>query len=269
MELVNTHAHTALCGHGEGSVEELVASAVAAGVGTLAVTEHYPLTPRYDPDEFLSMPARYLEEYCDTVERVRTGNPGIEILLGCEFDWLGTAEDRDLSAVDFARFELVLGSVHFVDGWAFDSPSSRGRWEELGADYIWDRYFDTWCEAVLSDLPFTVMAHPDLAKKFGHYPSFGLEKHYQKAAEACRVAGRMVEVNTSGAHYACKEMYPAPALLREFCRAGVPCTLGTDAHHPDNAARGIQDGYHLLYECGYREVTVPTREGDRRRVTIE
>jgi histidinol-phosphatase (PHP family) len=79
----------------------------------------------------------------------------------------------------------------------------------------------------------------------------------------------MVEVNTSGAYYACKEMYPAPALLREFCRAGVPCTLGTDAHHPDNAARGIKDGYRLLYECGYREVTVPTREGDRRRVVIK
>ena len=40
MELVTTHTHTSFCGHGEGTVEELATAAEAAGVTTLAVTEH-------------------------------------------------------------------------------------------------------------------------------------------------------------------------------------------------------------------------------------
>ncbi|MCL1796998.1 MAG: histidinol-phosphatase HisJ family protein [Eggerthellaceae bacterium] len=269
MELINTHTHTVLSGHGEGSIEEVVYAALRAGITTLAITEHYPLTKRFDPLGVLSMYADEVDEYCDTILRLRDENPDMELLLGCELDWLGKGEDRDLQEIYDGRFDIVLGSVHLLDGWPFDAPSSQGRWEELGADTVWKDYFETWCQAVLSDMPYTVMAHPDLAKKFAYYPSFDLSKLYQEAAEACRVAGRLVEVNTSGAYCPCQEIYPAPALLREFCRAGVGCTIGTDAHHPDNIVRGLAQGYKLLYECGYRELTVPTQSGDRRRVVIE
>ena len=59
----------------------------------------------------------------------------------------------------------------------------------------------------------------------------------------------MVEVNTSGSYYACKEMFPAPALLVEFRRAGVPCTVGTDAHVPANVARDIAAAYRLMAQA--------------------
>ena len=269
MELVNTHAHTEFCGHGEGTVDELVQAARAAGITTLAVTEHYPLTPAFDPKAYLAMPQESVRPYLEALEAARAAYPDIEILLGTELDWLGDCEDRDLSDEDLAPFEIVLGSVHFVDAWPFDDPAQRGRWDEPGAaDAIWKRYFELWCDAVTSTRPFTVMSHPDLAKKFGHYPSYDVGPLSRQAAEAAASAGRMVEVNTSGSYYACKEMFPAPALLAEFCRAGVPCTVGTDAHTPANVARDIEAGYRLMAQAGYRTVTVPTRDGDRRSITI-
>ena len=88
-------------------------------------------------------------------------------------------------------------------------------------------------------------------------------------AEAARAGGRMVEVNTSGAYYACAEMFPAPGLLAAFRRAGVPCTVGCDSHDPVNVARDIERAYGLMYKAGYRSVTVPTATGDRRSITIE
>ena len=63
--------------------------------------------------------------------------------------------------VNRMNFDLILGSVHFLDLWPFDDPAQRGYWDEVGPDYIWRRYFEVWCEAVMSDVPFTVMSHPD------------------------------------------------------------------------------------------------------------
>ncbi len=79
----------------------------------------------------------------------------------------------------------------------------------------------------------------------------------------------MVEVNTSGSYYACAEMFPAPALLEAFCRAGVPCTVGTDAHVPANVARDVQAAYDLMRRAGYKSVTVPGRGGSRRSIALE
>ena len=269
MELITTHTHTCYTDHGEGTVEELIAAAEAAGITTIAVTEHYPMNDSFDPEHYLSMRWEKLPDYLADLDAARAAHPGIEIITGTELDWLGEDEDRDLSAEAFAPFSLVLGSVHFVDRWAFDDPAVKDRWEEVGVDAVWRRYFEIWCEAVTSDGPFQVMAHPDLAKKFGYYPSFDLQPCYDHAAEACASAGRMVELNTSGNYYACKEMFPAPGLLAAFCRAGVPCTVGTDAHTPANVARGIRDAYKVMYEAGYRVVTVPTADGDRRTIPLE
>lgn len=271
MELINTHCHTGYCGHAEGEVSEYVAMAKAAGLSTLAFTDHFPLSERFDLDGYLSVPEDKILLYQDAVRQARVENPDLEIILGCELDYLGSFEDRVLSAADFAPYELVLGSVHFVDGWAFDDPSQRDAWEEPGAaDRIWKRYFELWCDAVTDkSQPFHVMSHPDLAKKFDFYPSYDIKPLYEMAVEACAASGRMIELNTSGSYYACAEVFPAPELLALFAKAGVPCTVGTDAHLPANVARDIKLGYQRMYEAGYREVTVPTATGDRRTITIE
>lgn len=269
MELITAHTHTDFCGHAEDSVEDMVAAAAAAGIGTMAVTEHYPLTPRFDLGGYISMPADRVEEYCAAVLAQRALHPHMDILLGCELDWLGDDEDRTFDLIDFDRFDVVLGSVHYVDGWAFDDPSQRDRWETKGADDIWRRYFELWCDAVSSDAPFSIMSHPDLVKKFGYWPSFDPAPLYRQAAEAAHASGRAIELNTSGAFYACHEVFPGPDLLREFCHAGVPCTVGTDAHEVANIDRGIVEAYRLLYEAGYREVAVPCQGREWRTIEIE
>ena len=119
-----------------------------------------------------------------------------------------------------------------------------------------------------SDMPFTAMAHPDLVKKFGYWPSFNPLPLYKEAAEALASTDRMIEINTSGATYACKEMFPAPALLTEFRRAGVPCTIGSDAHKVEHVDRGILEGYKYAYEAGYRELTLVVPGGDRRMLVL-
>lgn len=131
MELITTHTHTCFTNHGEGTVEELVSAAAAAGVATIAVTEHYPLTDAFDPRHYLAMPEQRVGEYLSAIDKARAAHPEIEVIAGCELDWLGDDDDRDLTAEDLSPFQLILGSVHFVDRWPFDDPLSAGagtRW---------------------------------------------------------------------------------------------------------------------------------------------
>lgn len=271
MELINTHCHSKYCGHGQGEISQYVKHAIEAGITTLAFTEHYPLTASFDPDHYLSVLPENKQAYIDAVQMAREENPDIEILLGWEMDHLGNDEDRTINIDELKDCDILLGSVHFVDRWPFDDPAQRDVWKEEGmVDKIWRRYTDIWCDAAADrSLPYDVMSHPDLAKKFAYYPNFDLTPIYAQMAEAARAGERLIELNTSGAYYACKEPFPAPDLLKEFCRAGVGATLGTDAHDPANVARDIEIGYRLLYDAGYRELTVPTRSGDRRKIAIE
>ena len=94
MPLVNTHSHTALCGHGEGTVAELVAAADAAGIEVLAVTEHFPLSCAFDPRGDEAMPRESVAGYLADIDRARAEHSHMTILSGCEMDWLGAAEDR-------------------------------------------------------------------------------------------------------------------------------------------------------------------------------
>lgn len=270
-ELINTHCHTRYCGHGEGEVAAYAAAAEQAGLTTLGFTEHYPLSAAFDPDGYLSVPAQKMDAYIAAVEQARAEHPQLDILLGIEMDYLGADDDRAIDPADLDAYDLVLGSVHFVDRWPFDDPAQRSVWDEPGQpDRIWRRYVELWCQAASDpSLRFDVMAHPDLAKKFAYYPTFDVAPLYERMAEAAAAGGRMVEVNTSGSYYACAEPFPAPALLAAFRRAGVPCTVGTDAHAPANVARDIERGYQLMRQAGYRQVTVPTRGGDRRTISLE
>lgn len=229
------------------------------------------MSATFDPGQYLSMTEENLPRYLAEIEEARAAHPAIEFVVGTEMDYLGDREDRALTEEALAPFAFKLGSVHFIDGWAFDDPAQRSRWEEPGApDAIWRRYVDLWCAAASDTAnPYDAMSHPDLAKKFGYYPTYDLVPLYEEMAEAARAGERMVEVNTSGGYYACAEMFPAPALLAAFRRAGVPCTVGCDSHDPANVARDIGRAYRLMHEAGYRSVTVPTATGDRRSITIE
>lgn len=268
MERINTHNHTTYCGHADNTMADMVRAASEKGIDIFAITEHYPLIEPFDSWGYISLPYYKLDDYLAEIHALRRAYPEMTILSGVEVDWLGDLENRPLDREDWSRFDMVLGSVHFLDGWAFDDPAEAETWKTKGVDECWRRYFEIWCQAADARTPFTIMSHPDLIKKFGFRPSFDLLPFYREAAEVCASAGKMIEVNTSGRFYACKEFFPALDMLAEFCKAGVPCTIGTDAHACVNVDRAIDEACRYLYEAGYRCVTVPTIGGGRREIPI-
>lgn len=267
-KLITMHTHSTFCNHAHDALPDMVQSAVDAGIAHMAATEHYPIPDELDPSKRSTMPIERLGRYIESV-REEQNRGDIDILLGCELDWLGEDETRNLKPSDFDGFDIVLGSVHFIDRWLVVGKSQSWRWEHADVEAVWKRYVDLWCDAAKSDMPYTVMAHPDVVKKFSPKPDFDLEPLYERMAQAARAGGRMIEVNTSGAYAACDEFYPAPALLRIFRDYGVTCTVGTDAHRKEHIARDVLKAYEYMRKAGYTQVAVPMRGGKVRMMNLE
>jgi histidinol-phosphatase (PHP family) len=272
MERTDCHTHTYLSNHGSGTVEEVVAAAVAQGLSTVALTEHLPLPPEVDKDGTFAMDADKVGLYLEAIEDARRKYPQVEVITGTEIDWRVGAEGYILERI--APFELLLGSVHMLtdaegNGWEFDHPDFIAGWYERGEERVWHHYLELWIEAVSSEVPFDIMAHPDLPKKLGFKPTFDTRDFYAVMAASVARHDVMVEVNTSGLRKPVGELYPAPELLKAFCDAGVSCTVGSDAHQPADVGRDLDKGYAALRAAGYKVVTVPTRGGDRRTIPLD
>lgn len=270
MQIIDMHTHSAYSGHGEGSVAQVVERALEIGLSTLAQTEHLVLPDGMDPlfETSMSMATMqsYLAELRQLREELRERNSPLELVIGIEADWLD-GRTRELEQL-CDPFEYVLGSVHFLDRRPIDDSRDLSVWDDYGHDGVWKRYFETWLDMASAPGPITCFAHPDLPKKYGWRPSFDVRDYYLEMAHAAARSGRMVEVNTAGLKKEAGEAYPCAELLREFCCAGVDCTVGSDAHRPQDVGFGIERAYARMREAGYTKVAVAKADGDRRYIAL-
>lgn len=249
--MIDCHVHTRLCRHASGTPLEYVAAAEAVGVEVLAFTDHLPLLDGSETG--YAMRWRELPDYVADVEQLRRRAASPEVLLGIEADWTPGGEAMLREALARHPFDVVLGSVHFIDGWAFDDPDLVSRYEEWDIDGLWMRYFNELADVARSGL-FDAIAHPDLIKKFRFLPSFDPSALYEAAARACAEAGVAIEVNTAGLRKPCAELYPSQRFL-EICRAhGVRCSVGSDAHSPEEVGYGWDAAREALLAAGYDSV---------------
>jgi len=254
--MIDLHMHTPRCGHASGEPSEYVAAARSAGVRTMAFCDHLPLPPGYAPGyamEWVELPD-YVADVRSLADGARAAG-GPEVLLGTEADWLPGHEELVRGALDAHPFDIVLGSVHFIDDWAFDDPELREGYRQWTPDLLWERYFQDLCTAAGTGL-YDVMAHPDLIKKFGCLPLGDPRRYFREAAAAFAEAGVAVEVNTAGLRKPCAEIYPSLDFLRACRERGVPATVGSDAHVPGDVGAGWPAARILLVEAGYDSLVV-------------
>jgi histidinol-phosphatase (PHP family) len=256
VSMIDMHVHTPRCGHACGTPDQYVEAACRAGVTTMAFCDHLPLPPGY-PSGY-SMPwvdlPEYVKEIRELARRSRAAD-GPEVLLGVEADWIRGNEQLVAGALEEHAFDVVLGSVHFIDDWAFDDPELRAGYKAWSADALWERYFADLVTAASAGL-FDVMAHPDLIKKFNCVPESDPVALYEQAASVFAERGLAIEVNTGGLRKPCAEPYPSLEFLRICRRWGVPATVGSDAHAPGEVGHAFDTARDLLMEAGYRSVLV-------------
>lgn len=191
-----------------------------------------------------------MSDYVRTVEQAKSA--GLPVLLGIELDWIpGRAEDlrRLLQPYDW---DIVLGSVHWIGAWGFDSLSEgvfAREWRTRDVNLACEQY-----AAMLRDLASSrladVLAHPDLPKLAGHRPTSSSPLH-SAIVQSAQDAGCAIELNANGYNKPCAEPYPALDVLQQARAAGLSITLASDAHEPERVGQRFDDLAAYAQRAGY------------------
>ncbi len=252
------HLHTPLCRHATGSPREYAARALELGLPEIGFSDHSPMPQLFDDWRMLD---EDLTDYFRLVDEARSAHPAQPIRLGIEVAWLEGGEAWIEYLSTRAPWDYLIGSVHYLGGWNFDNPAETARFSSYGVEEAWDRYWQQFGKAARSGL-FDIMGHPDLVKKFRHRPDGDLRRYYEPAVQACAEAGVAIEINTAGLFKPVAEMYPAPDFLRLAADAGIPLTINSDAHAPEETGRAFPEALTLAAACGFTELA---RFENRRR----
>jgi histidinol-phosphatase (PHP family) len=182
----------------------------------------------------------------------REGHP---ISLGVEADYFPGGEEELKTLLGRYELDYVIGSVHFIDGWGFDNPQAQYKFQGQDLTAMYRSLFDHVLGAVRSGI-FDIIAHPDNLKVFNYRPDENvLLPMYEEVAAAMKAADVATEINTGLAYrYPVKEMCPSPAFLDVIRKHGVPITLSSDSHYPDDIGTMLEQAADLAERTGYEEV---------------
>jgi len=237
---------------GTATVDEIHAYAHRAGVDILGISDHLCVYPGGGTSKWSMDPSR-AHEYVADVLSFR-GKGRMEIRVGLEFDWFENHRDAIAPIVESLPLDYRIASVHHVerqrveasaDFWSGKSPEER--------DAVFAKYWGLVREMAESRL-FDIAAHLDLPKKHGFKPTSDLGGALDAALDAIAASGMVVELNTSGYAKTCAEAYPSLEILKK-CRArGIPVTLSSDGHRPENILYEFERGLTDLKNAGYDSV---------------
>jgi len=254
--LVDYHTHTTLCKHASGEPHEYVEHAIAAGLSEFGIADHCPIPAGYDTRhrmDIAQMP-EYRAAYESLAEKY---SDKIKLRYGIEADYVPGKMDELAKFLRENKFDYVLGSIHFIGDFAFDDPECLAEWKRKGRpDMVWTRYSELMADLVETGL-FDILSHFDLPKKFGFYPA-DMKSFLGRIGDVLDLAARRgmaIEINSSGLRKTVREIYPSPAILKIAREKGLPITLGSDAHSPDEVAANYREAVELALSAGYREIT--------------
>lgn len=242
--LVDYHVHALAHGEYEANqawLNAFVDQACRMGIKEMGFSEH---------DEFI---AGLNLDIFHKVQKNR--RPDLNLRLGIEMDYLPGRENELLRQYSRDDFDYWIGSVHFIDGWAFDHPDYKDDFENRDIDEIYERYAQILIQMASCQL-FDIVGHLDLVKIWGHQPRRKtVVDHLLPVLQGIKKNHLVVEINSAGLRKPIGEIYPSHDLLEQLYAMNIPVTLGSDAHHPQQTGEGLREALQAARKAGYKSLT--------------
>ena len=275
------HMHFEYGSYDEAWVEGFFEAAKRHGLDEIGITEHSHTFPEFKElyyedlildDSFVgSFQQKWLKknkfkytlrEYFDFMERLREKHPvktGIEV---CNFANQGKVHEI-LSGYDF---DYVIGSVHFLRGWAYDSSEIKEEWEKHDLRDIYEWYAEEVEKLAASGL-YDVLGHPFNIRLFRQIPDFDATPILERVAKALKKADMAIDVNTGTYYrYPIHEISPYPDFMRVAARYELPIILSSDAHKPEDCGSYNEEAIEYVRRFGYTKLA---RFSHRERTLVE
>ncbi len=265
--MIDYHIHTSLCGHASGTLYQYLVSAREKGFTEIGFADHFPLgLLGYTSRHKVTMEPEELAGYMAEVRQLNSRFPGLTVKLGVEVDYLPGKSSVIADRLSGYPLDYVIGSVHFIEGWDFTHPARAKEYGDKNLRELYDAYFNLVWEACRSRL-FDIIGHVDVIKKFGYVlPETEIEAYFVETSRVLKQTGTCLEFNTAGLDAPVKQFYPGYRGLEICFQEGVPVTLGSDAHAPQQVGRYFTEAVELLRQAGYKQLTGFSR---RRPISID
>jgi len=251
------HAHTSLCHHARGEMEEYVQAAIDCGLRRLIFLEHLETGINYFESTWLTDDD--FDYYHREGQRLKKKyRQDIEIGLGVEVGYNPKGKEELLQKLSRHCWDRVGISYHFLEtGSGHLNMVSRKQenidaLDEFGVEKVLHLYYRGLRQAV-EELPGNILCHLDAVLR--HHPSIPFtDEHIQLIDDLLDAVARKnmaVEINTSGYRLR-SEPFPSQYFLKKVIKRGIPIVAGSDAHRPEDVGRFFDRLPGLIEEIGKR-----------------
>ncbi len=251
--LADYHMHTPLCRHAAGPMEAYIEHAIHLGLPEIGFSDHNPLPNGLSGH--VRMKESELDYYVNEVLRLREEYYGkIDVLLGLEMDYIEGLEAYCEKQIASYPWDYVIGSVHHLDPECRTSSWPKDFTGDIGQLYA--RYFELVRKLSRSGL-CDIIAHFDLPKRTGRLPTERNAEDIAATLQEIARAGLCMEINTSGFRHPelpRPEQYPSLPIIEQVLALGIPLTVNSDAHAPEQVGMKFQEMAELLKRKGCRQL---------------
>lgn len=240
-------------------INEFVKTAVIRGIDEIWLLEHCyrfkEFVPMYDSvcaysnyiDTWFHRKAGVLvlDDYLRLIGSVRKHNYPVKIKFGLEVCYFKEFEELVYKEAKNKELDFLVGSVHFIDNFAYDHKPEH--WRGVNIDKAYRRYFETSIDLAKSGI-YDGIAHPDCIKLFGHKSSFSLMEYYDTLAYELTKSNMYAE-QSSGVYRRClntAELGMDNNMLKVMKKHSVKLQTASDAHHPQDVGLYITELEKIL-----------------------
>lgn|SRR5574344_873328 len=259
--LIDAHVHLEKGEYCLEWVNEFIQNAVARNIDEIHFVEHTHLfkecTPLYNEmsaynayqNQWFNRKLEQMvpiEKYMEFIEKMRKEHFNVKVQFGLEVCYSPEHEKEIQRIKDSYSFNFLVGSIHFIDGWAFSHLKQPWSKEEYNLDDLYSRYYQLMMQLADCGL-FSGLAHPNSLQCFGAYPEKEYHTEYQQIAEKLKRNNMYIEESSGLAiSYGDKKLGMNQNMLKTMLKNNVQILTASDAHVPENVGRRIQEMNDLI-----------------------
>jgi histidinol-phosphatase (PHP family) len=249
---VDLHIHTKYSPDGDIDPAFLLRVALGRGYRQLAITDHIdppndPYTP-FDPVKFRNCR--------NDITLLQTSYPTLSVLFGAEVGEFHRNEAFVRSQFAVCPPELVIASIHMVNGANVSVPMPKYPTSELARAYYRENL------EMLDIRSIDVLGHLGIYKRYivGGFNDYDCKPLIDDILKKIIAKDIALEINTSGLKRPLRNLIPEPEVITRYKELGGKMfVLGSDSHTMTQFDQSHEDAAVILRKLGVRQIMYRNR----------